>query len=76
MWYLVHATFKVLLELTAPTKFGTKVVIVTYSPYPSCVPNFKLPALMVAEISRRSQNIWDSPLVQTPPILVLNVVSW
>jgi len=35
----------------APTKFGTKVVIVTYSPNPSCVPNLKLLASTVAQIS-------------------------
>jgi len=38
----------------APTKFGTKVVIVTYSPNRSCVPNLKLLASTVAERSRGS----------------------
>ena len=39
----------------APTKFGTKVVIVTYSPHRICVPNLKLLASTVAEINRGSQ---------------------
>ena len=48
----------------APTKFGTKAVIVTYSPNLRCVPNLKLLASMVAEISRGSQNFWNAPLTQ------------
>ena len=36
----------------APTKFGTKVVIVTYSPNRSCVPILKLLASTIAERSR------------------------
>jgi len=39
----------------APTKF-TKVVIVTYSPNP--IPNLKLLASTVAEISRGSQHVF------------------
>jgi len=54
----------------APTKFGTKVVILTYSPNRSCVPNLKLLASVVAERSR---------LLSPDPhqfVFVLKVVSW
>ena len=43
-------------------------------PNPSCVPNLKLLASTVAEISRGSKFLLDAPLAQPPPILVLNVV--
>ena len=43
-------------------------------PNPSCIPNLKLLASTIAEISRGSQILLDVPLAQTPPILVLNVV--
>jgi len=39
----------------APTKFGTKVAIVMYSPNRSCVSNLKLLASTVAEINWGSQ---------------------
>ena len=50
----------------APTKFSTKVVIVTYSPNRSYVPNLKLLASTVAEINRGSQFFLDAPLARTP----------
>jgi len=55
-----------------------KGVLICYSPNPSCVdlPNLKSLDTMVAEISRESHNFWDAPLAQTPPILVIKVVSW
>jgi len=54
------------VDQPAPTKFGTKAVIVTYSPNPRCVPNLKLLASMVSEINRGSQTFWDTPLTQPP----------
>ena len=64
------------MDQLAPTTFGTKAVILTQSPNSTCVPNLKLLASMVAEISRASQNFWYASLAPTPPTLVLNVVSW
>ena len=49
----------------APTKFGTKVVIVTYSPNRSCVPILKLLASTIAERSR-GPKFFQCSLVQTP----------
>jgi len=54
------------IDQPAPTEFGTKAVIVTYSPNPSCVPNLELLASTVAEISRGSHNFWDAPVAPTP----------
>jgi len=43
-------------------------------PKPTCVPNLKLLASMVAKIRRGSQFFSDVPLARPPPILILNVV--
>jgi len=63
------------IDQPAATKFGIKAVIVTYSPNPSCVPNLKLLASTVVEISTGSQFFWMLPWHRRPAILVLNVVS-
>jgi len=49
------------VDQPAPTKFGTKTVIVTYSPNPRCVSNLKLLPSMVADISRGPQIFWMFP---------------
>jgi len=67
--YMVHGPHNFWgapVDQPAPTKFGTKAIIVTYSPNPCCVPNLKLLASTVAEISRGSQIFLDAPLVPTP----------
>ena len=61
------------VDQPAPTKFGTKAVIVTYSPNPRCVPNLKLLASMVSEINRGSQTFGDTPLTCPLPISVLKL---
>ena len=52
MEYVIPTFLGALVTQPAPTKFGTKVAIVTYSPNQSCVPNLKLLASTVAERSR------------------------
>ena len=54
------------VDQPAPTKYGTKAVIVTHSPNPSSVPNLKLLASVVADISRGSQIFWDAPQAKPP----------
>ena len=49
----------------APTKFGTKVVILTYSRNRSCAPILKLLASTIAERSRPS-NFFQCSLARTP----------
>ena len=57
-----------------PINFGLKSCSWQATPQtPSCVPNLKSPASMVAEI--RSQISGSATLAQTSPILVLKVVS-
>jgi len=54
-WYVVHGPHNFLdapIAQPASAKFGTKVVIITYSPNPSCAPNLKLLASTAAAISR------------------------
>ena len=63
MWSPVH-NFRCSCSPANPTKFGTKVVIVTFSPNTSCVPNLKLLASMDAKISRGSHFL-DAPLAHT-----------
>ena len=56
-WYGVrdtHNFWGAPVAQPARTKFGTKIVIVTYSPNRSCVPNLKSLASTVAERSRGS----------------------
>ena len=53
------------VDQPAATKFCTEAVTVTYSPNPSCVPNFNLLASRVTKISRGSQIFLDAPLAQT-----------
>jgi len=49
------------------SNFGLKrCFLVSYSPNPSCVPNLKLPASTVAEISRDPEHLLDAPLAPTP----------
>ena len=64
--YRVHNFLGAPVAQPAPTKFGTKVVIVTYSSNRSCVLNLKLLASTVAERSRGSQIYLDAPLARTP----------
>jgi len=61
---LQSTIFRCSCSLANPTKFGTKVVIVTFSPNTSCVPNLKLLASMDAKISRGSHFL-DAPLAHT-----------
>ena len=66
-WYGVRDTHNFLgapVAQPAPTKFGTKVVIVTYSPNRSCVPILKL----LASIAERSRGpkFFQCFLAQTP----------
>jgi len=49
------------VDQSAPAKFGTKSVTVTYSPNPGCVANLKLLPSMVAGISRGSPNFFYCP---------------
>ena len=72
VWYRVRGTEYEIPTISgapvaqpAPTKFGTKVVIVTYSPNRSCVPNVKLLASTVAERSR-GPKFFRCCLAQTP----------
>jgi len=58
----------------APTKFATKVVIVTYSPNTSCVPNLKVLASTIAEISRSPKLFRCSTYPHHPLFLALKVV--
>jgi len=51
----------------SPAHFGPKsCFLVSYSPSPTCIPNFKLLASTVAEINRGFQNFLDALLAQTP----------
>jgi len=50
-----------------PASFGAKSsFLVSYSSNPSCIPNLKLLASVVAEINRGSEFFLDAPLAQTP----------
>ena len=65
-WYRVRGTWsthflRCSCSPASSTKFGTKVVIVTYTPNPSCVPNLKSLASTVAEISRGPKFFGCSP---------------
>jgi len=78
-WYAVRSDHNLCgdpVAQRAPTKFGTKVVIVTYSPNPSCVPNLKLLASTAAEISRGSQLVLNAFLVQTPVVFDPKSCFW
>jgi len=57
----------------ASTKFGTRVIIATYSPNPSSIPNVKLLPSTVAEI-RRDPNFLDTFLAQTHANFIPKVV--
>jgi len=77
-WYGVRDTHYFLdapVAQPAPTKFGTKVAIVTYSPNRSCVPNLKLLASTVAEINSGSQIYLGIPEPGPLPIFIIKVVS-
>ena len=66
-WYGVrdtHNFWGAPVAQPAPTKFGTKVAIVTYSPNRSCVPNLKLLASTVAEVG--GPKFFQCSLAQTP----------
>jgi len=54
------------LLVHAPLILVSNVVFGKLVPNPSCVPNLKLLASTVAEISRGSQIFLDAPLAKTP----------
>jgi len=63
-WYSIrgpHTFSGAPVAQPAPTKFGTKVVIVTYSPNTSYIPKLKSLALTDTEIGRKSQIFWTFP---------------